>query len=144
MTTVRELAEELGVSTQTIRRYIKQELGVATEPRKMLQLDATQAAIVADHFKGAKGQHNRNKEGIITSDNVATESVTNNDDVAALVTELKIRVAGLEAENDGLKRENELLRDRLAEADRALEREQMQSRGFWNRLGQKLLGSGKD
>lgn len=133
MTTVRELAETLGVSPQTIRRYVKSELGVATQPRKTLQLDATQAALVADHFKGSNTQSKAMEEGIISQD-----------DVAISITDLKIRVATLEAENDGLRRENDLLRERLAEADRALEREQMQSRGFWNRLGQKLLGSGRD
>ena len=52
MTTIKELSEQLGVSPQTIRRYVKNELGVATQPRKMLQLDANQASAVAAHFSG--------------------------------------------------------------------------------------------
>ena len=51
--------------------------------------------------------------------------------------------AELRARIDGLERENELLRERLQVADDALKREQLQKRGFWNRLGQKLLGDGK-
>ena len=52
MATVKELAEELGVSPQTVRRYVKDVMGVATQPRKTLQLDANQASLVAAHFSG--------------------------------------------------------------------------------------------
>lgn len=130
MTTIKELSEQLGVSPQTIRRYVKRELGVATQERKMLQLDATQAAIVADHFcKDKQGKRIELEEPSATL--VATDVA----DLLQQVAALNERVAGLE-------RENSLLRERLEVADAALEREQMQARGFWSRLGQKLLGSG--
>lgn len=144
MITVRELAEELGVSPQTVRRYVTRELGVATEPRKALQLDADQASIVADHFKDRKRQVGPSKGAEGGGADVATPAVTLENNVAAGVAELRERVAALEAENAGLRSENDLLRERLEVADKALEREQMQARGFWSRLGQKLLGSGKE
>ncbi|MBS4897348.1 MAG: HTH domain-containing protein [Gordonibacter pamelaeae] len=124
MATVKELAEELGVSPQTVRRYVKDVMGVATQPRKTLQLDANQASLVAAHFSGKT----------MTS---ATESAT---PVATEVADLLQDVATLRERVAGLERENELLKERLEIADAALEREQMQARGFWSRLGQKLLG----
>ena len=144
MPTVKELADELGVSAQTIRRYVKQELHVASEPRKALQLDATQAAIVADHFKGKTAAKVRkaadNKNDVATgNDELLQQVATLKGDVATLretVATLKERVAGLE-------RENTLLREQLDNSNKALEREQMQRVGFWSRLGQRLLGSGK-
>lgn len=120
MTTVKELADELGVSPQTIRRYVKNELGVAMQPRKTLQLDANQASAVAAHFSG------KTKES-------ALDVSTGDAELLQEVATLRERVAGLE-------RENELLRDQLETVNAALEREQMQARGFWSRLGQKLLG----
>lgn len=124
MITVKQLSEQLGVSPQTIRRYARDVLHVATQPRQMLQFDANQASAISAHFSG-KTQESAEK----SATPVATDVATMLQDVATL----KERVAGLE-------RENELLRERLAIADTALEREQMQSRGFWSRLGQKLLG----
>lgn len=137
MPTVKELADELGVSAQTIRRYVKQELHVVAEPRKALQLDATQAAIVADHFKEKTAAKVRksadSKEDVATRDEELLQQVaTLREDVATL----RERVAGLE-------RENTLLREQLDNSNKALEREQMQRVGFWSRLGQRLLGSGK-
>lgn len=120
MTTVKELADELGVSPQTIRRYVKNELGVAMQPRKTLQLDANQASAVAAHFSG-KTQES------------AIDVSTGDAELLQEVATLRERVAGLE-------RENELLRGQLETMNAALEREQMQARGFWSKLGQKLLG----
>lgn len=131
MATIKELSEQLGVSPQTIRRYVKQELGVVTQERKTLQLDATQAAIVSDHFCKNK-QGKQLKENNISATFAATD-----------VAELLQQVATLSERVAGLERENSLLRERLEVADSALEREQMQARGFWSRLGQKLLGTGK-
>lgn len=130
--TVAELAERLGVSKQTIRRFVKSELGVATKERQALQLDATQAAIVADHFSG-KEQEKREKNEENDASYVATD-----------MAEMMQKVATLQERVAGLERENALLRERLEQADRALEREQMQARGFWSRLGQRLLGAGKE
>ncbi len=96
----------------------------------MLQLDAVQAAIIADHFcKGKQEKRVENKKPSATL--VATD-----------VSELLQQVAVLNERVAGLERENSLLRERLEIADAALEREQMQARGFWSRLGQRLLGSG--
>lgn len=124
MTTIRELANKLEVSPQTIRRFVKKELGIIPEPRKPIMLDANQCNIVAAHF--------------------AADTLGNVPEVAISLQESLQEVAALKERVAGLERENELLRDRLQKADEALEREQLQSRGFWSRLGQKLLGSGKE
>lgn len=122
MASVKEISEKLGISPQTVRRYVKSELGVATQPRKMLQLDATQCSLIAAHFAGKMPK----SETVVATDSA---------EVLQEVATLKERVAGLE-------RENELLRERIEVADKALEREQMQARGFWSKLGRKLLGEG--
>ena len=137
MTTVRELARELGVSPQTIRRFVKEELGVATEARKTLQLDATQSAIVADHFKNRKTACKKHLQEHQTRDGVAAVDV----DMLQQVADLKVEVATYRERVAGLERENELLRAQLDSSNKALEREQMNSGGFWNRLGQRLLGT---
>lgn len=124
MATIKELSDKLEVSPQTIRRFVKKEFGIVPEPRKPIILDANQCNIVAAHFAAE------------TLGDVS-EVATPNQEMAQEVATLRERVAGLE-------RENELLRERLQKADEALEREQMQARGFWSRLGQKLLGSGKE
>ena len=62
--------------------------------------------------------------------------------VAAPDAEMLQEIATLRERVAGLEKENALLRERLEVADAALEREQMQARGFWSKLGQKLLGSG--
>lgn len=125
MTTIKELSDRLGVSPQTIRRFVKKELGVAMQERKTLHLDAAQCSIIAAHF---------NRENNDENEKSATDDFAS---MAQEIATLKERVAGLE-------RENALLRERLDVADAALEREQMQARGFWSRLGQKLLGGGSD
>ena len=71
----------------------------------------------------------------------ATPSATG---VATPVADLLQDVATLKERVAGLERENDLLRERLKIADAALEREQLQPRGFWSNLSQKLLGSGKN
>lgn len=135
MTTVRELADKLGVSRQAVLNYAKTELGVKPQPRKACQLTDKQCAAVASHFAdsvSAADQQLHNKT------DKQTDKQTDK-----LVSSLQIEVARLQAVVNGLERENALLKDRLEVADAALEREQQRAMGFWSRLGQKLLGSGK-
>lgn len=139
MTTVKELADELGVSPQTIRRYVKSELGVATQPRKVLQLDANQASAVAAHFLGETS-----KSATQSATRVATDVAEVLQIVATPDAEMLQEMAVLRERLAGLERENELLRERLEISDAALEREQMQARGFWSKLGQRLLGGGNE
>lgn len=136
MTTIKELSDKLGVSKTAITKYVKEELGLKTEPRKALQLSAHQCAVVADHFSGDK----LGKVAETENQGVQTGVQFCADEVASLQLELAVAKSEIAA----LERENELLRDRLQKADEALEREQLQSRGFWSRLGQKLLGSGRE
>lgn len=50
MTTVRELADVLGISKSTLMRFCKDELGLRPEPRKVLQLDAVATAACCSRF----------------------------------------------------------------------------------------------
>ena len=105
MTTVRELADKLGVSPQTVRRYVKKELGVATREREVLQLDAAQAAAVADHFS-------RTRTGKTTTEaattpatplqHVATTSATVLQHVATDVAGVATDVAGVATDVAGV------------------------------------------
>ena len=133
MTTVRELAEELGVSPQTIRRFVREELHVATQERKTVQLDAAQASIVADHFKKKTAAKRNMKE---QGDECRQQELLQR------VASYEVEIATLRERVAGLERENSLLRMQLESSNKALEREQMNSVGFWKRLGQHLLGSG--
>lgn len=102
MTTVRELADKLGVSPQTVRRYVKKELGVATREREVLQLDAAQAAAVADHFsrtRTGKTTTEAAKTPATPLQHVATD-VAGVATVSKDVAELIAQVARLEAERD--------------------------------------------
>lgn len=128
--TVRELAEELGVSTQTIRRYAKAHDIVATSDGHTWRFDANQASIIADHFTGRKQA-------------IQEPQHAESDEIATLLRDMSQKVATLEERCNGLERENTLLRERLEYADQQLALEQARSGGFWARLGQRLLGDGK-
>lgn len=123
MATIKELADKLEVSPQTIRRFVKKEFGIIPEPRKPITLDANQCNIVAAHF--------------------ATDKLGDVPEVTTSLQEMLQEIAILRERVAGLERENELLRERLKKADEILEREQMQARGFWSRLGQRMLGNGQ-
>lgn len=134
MPTVSEVAAACGVSAQTVRRFVKNELGKKTEPRTRIELTINEAQLIADHFA---------KRGSSVANSVASSDQGKLDAVVSRCNELLQQVATLNERVAGLQRENELLKERLKYADAALEREQMQSRGFWSRLGQRLLGDGK-
>lgn len=135
MTTVKELADELGVSRTTILKFCKEELKLKTEPRRALQLSANQCSVVANHFS-ATDQVKQEKTENQTENQTARGLQMRADEVFSL----QQKNAVLEAENEGLREQISLLKERLEIADAALEREQLQARGFWSRLGQKLLG----
>lgn len=139
MTTVRELSKKLGVSKTAILKYAKEELQLTTEPRKALQITASQCAVIADHFSDVKQE--------VCKENARTENLELQTSVqlsANQIFSLQAENAALRERVSGLEEQVSMLRERLEVADAALEREQMQARGFWSRLGQKLLpGAGK-
>lgn len=134
MTTVREIAAELGVSKTAVMKFCKEELHLKPEPRKTLQLSANQCSAIADRF----ATHIQGKQCDTENNHLQEDLQFSAHEYFSLQTEN----AELRARIDGLERENELLRERLQVADEVLKREQLQKRGFWNRLGQKLLGDG--
>lgn len=135
MATVKELADELGVSKTSVLKYCKEELHLQTEARRTLQLSANQCAVVANHFSAVDQRKSIQTENQ-TENHLQTCVQLRADEVFSLQHES----AALKAENEGLREQVALLKERLEVADAALEREQMQARGFWSRLGQKLLG----
>lgn len=142
MTTVRELADKLGVSKSAILDFAKSELGIKPEPRKAVQFDQNQTAVICSHFqKSAQLQQVADQQllqstAVLSADQTAV-------DCSLQMAELQIENARLQATVNGLEQQIQLLRDQLDVANAALEREQQRATGFWSRLGQKLLGSGK-
>ena len=51
MPTVKEIATKLGVSPQTVRRFVKTEFQIEPQARKAIVLSDEQASIVAAHLK---------------------------------------------------------------------------------------------
>lgn len=120
MPTVKELSATLGVSGQSIRNYAKTELGIVGKQGKQLVFSFEQASIISNHFGSQIKEDNENN------------------------------LLELQHENQLLKQKVEILEDtlnilkeQLKATNEALEREQNISRGFWSRLGQKLLDKGK-
>lgn len=158
MPTIKEISDEYGVSKSTMRRWIKECMPDLFDGKR-LNLNESQMHELADFIAKNKSNYNKDKvidvtfEETTESENKAfnepiyeaIDSATLNriNELEAENTYLEIMNGSLQREIDSLKRENELLLDRLKVADAALEREQMQARGFWSRLGQKLLGKGK-
>lgn len=136
MPTVKEVATKLGVSPQTVRRFVKTEFQIEPQARKAIVLSDEQASIVAAHFAD------------VATPETPTKSVVpdDNERVAELlqrIATLEVDVATFKERVAGLERERDLLKEQLDAMHNALEREQMQSKGFWSRLGQKLLPRAK-
>lgn len=165
MTTISQLAETLGVSKTTLRRRLRECLPeVQGEGRKPIDLTQDQVHRLVHHMAQCGAPRN----GAVGAATTSKNSVFGASDDAGLVHQVarcgapddavlarleqvqkalhdaELEAARLRAEVDGLKSENDLLRERLGVADKALERAQEQGRGFWSRLGQKLLGPGRE
>lgn len=138
MTTIRQISEKYGVSKSTARRWVMACFPDLDSGGSTIDLDANQVQMVAS-YADSRGVVRMNQEE--PSLNYG-ESILNGSRDAIL--------ARFEAENESLlnrceslEREIERLHEELGRMHGALEREQMQARGFWSRLGQKLLGAGK-
>lgn len=136
MPTVKEIATKLGVSPQTVRRFVKTEFQIEPQARKAIVLSDEQASIVAAHFADVATPETPAKS-VVPDDN---ERVA---ELLQRIATLEVDVATFKERVAGLERERDLLKEQLDAMHNALEREQMQSRGFWSRLGQKLLPHAK-
>ena len=162
MTSVAELAEALGVSKSTVRRRIREALpDLATDEGSAITLTPEQVHQVVHHVMRRDAV---SVGAALTSGNSVSSAsgdaglahqvtrcgasddavVTRLEQVREALHDAELEAARLRAEVEGLKSENDLLRERLEVADKALERAQEQGRGFWSRLGQKLLGPGRE
>lgn len=160
MTTISELSASLGVSKSTLRRRLRECLPeVQGEGRRPIDLTQDQVHQLVHHMaqcgaprNGAVGAATTSENSVfgVPCDMEMVHQVAQDDaPIGAVVAQLEqvrdalhdteLEAARLRAEVDGLRSENSLLRERLEVADAALRREQEQARGFWNRLGQKLL-----
>lgn len=128
MTTVTELCEAYGFSRSTALRHVKACFGDAPKVDGVVRLDASQMHQLTHYLAGK-------------TDKVTRHDASND---APFDAEMLQEIAALRERVSGLERENELLRERLEISDAALEREQMQARGFWSKLGQRLLGGGNE
>lgn len=143
MPTIREVAEEYHVSKSTMRRWIKACMPDLFNGQRVNLNDSQMhelAHYIAEHELAHIGDDTNDGDSRTIH---GLPSGTDDETLLERVHELELENASLRATNDSLERSNELLLERLRAADAALEREQMQARGFWSRLGQKLLGSGQ-
>lgn len=145
MATLSQIAEQYGVSKSTARRWVAEFVPDALGNGRRADLTEAQLHTLAAGIAASGGSREPkiSKEGVmrIDTDNRADE----NGRIKALeteVAELRAMNSSLERLNSSLERHNEQLLERLEYLEKALEREQMQARGFWSRLGQKLLGEG--
>lgn len=139
MTTVTELCEAYGFSRSTALRHVKACFGDAPKVDGVVRLDASQMHQLTHYLAGKTDKVTRHDA---SNDAPATRHDASND--APFDAEMLQEIAALREHVSGLERENELLRERLEISDAALEREQMQARGFWSKLGQRLLGGGNE
>lgn len=163
MTSLREISEQYGVAKSTVRRWIE-SAGLGDEvlgTGKPVELNPDQMQVLAHYVLDRK---------LITAESASQGVVIEElrDYYEAERMEAIKRIHELELEVVKLREQLKAERDKAVEADRsselvkesidslvselknraeaaeaALEREQNISRGFWSRLGQKLLGDGK-
>lgn len=137
MPTIKEIGEQYNVSKSTARRWIEACMPEVLNGSRVNLNDSQMhqlAQYVSSNELAPSG-----KDSIKTDSRTVHES--NDESFMNRLHELEIENASLRAQNESLERSNEMLLERLKVADAALEREQQMARGFWNRLGQKLLPS---
>lgn len=144
MSTLLEISREYGVSKSTMRRWVERCMPEVFNGKR-IDLDESQMHVLA-HFIEENGLASIGGDSEACDSEPVRETVYEVVDERALdrIRKLEIENASLRAENAVLNSSVNMLVNRLEAADRALEREQMQSRGFWSRLGQKLLGRSSD
>lgn len=142
MPTIREVADQYGVSKSTARRWVQSCLPEVFTGQRVNLTDAQMHQLA--HFIDEHELAPSRDDSIAGDSQTVYELVdeSGNEALMERIHKLELENASLRATNDSLERSNELLLERLRAADAALEREQMQARGFWSRLGQKLLGDG--
>ena len=160
MLTLRQIAEQYGISKSTARRRVLEcfaELDV--EQGKQIQLSQEQASVFADWMKkrGAVHESAVNKSEQVESVNVEAVSTSNDTDTFTAEQVQKLVREAVQAEqvkqNESLREQVEQYKSRVESLEteisrlhEALEREQnlaqIRKQGFFYRLGQKLLGSG--
>lgn len=145
MATLSEIAERYGVSKSTARRWVAQHVPDALGHGRRVDLTEAQLHALAAGVAASNGSSEPkiSKEGEIRidTDNRADQGGR----ILALErenAELRAMNSSLERLNSSLERHNEQLVERLENLESALEREQQYNRGFWSRLGQRLLGDG--
>lgn len=146
---LKELSAEYGVSKSTMRRRVLKCFPDTFEKGAPILLTSEQASILA-HEMG--GPHVNRGEPVHESAAVHGEQIDETlmswDDVQKMIQDAKREAVQMER-LEHLEAEREALMDRVASLEaevvrlhKALEREQMRGMGFWNRLGQKLIGAG--
>lgn len=165
MTSVAELAEALGVSKSTVRRRIREALpdldvnggrAIDLSPEQVHQVvhhmtrrDAVSSDAVCAALASGNSVSSASGDAVLVHQVARCGApydavVAQLEQVRGKLHDAELEAARLRAEVDGLKSENDLLRERLTIADKALERAQEQGRGFLSRMAQKLLGPGRE
>lgn len=164
MLTLRQIAEQYGISKSTARRRVLECFAdLSVEQGKTIQLDAEQASIFADWMNKRGAVHESAVNQSEQDESVAAEPpVTSGNGTSYTAAQVQKlvqeavqaeQVKQIEQENESLREQVEQYKSRVesleSEIERlhlALEREQniaaIKRQGFFYRLGQKLLGSG--
>lgn len=151
MISLKDIASQYGFSKSTARRKVMKCFpDLEIEQGKPILLSAEQASIFADWLnKSEPVQTDSVNESALTSDthnNGFSPLVDIDAEVQRRVNEQvqAMQLKHLEQVNESLVAQVKLLESEIERLHAALEREQNSHLGFWNRLGQKLLGAPKD
>lgn len=147
MPTIREIADEYSVSKSTARRWIKQCMPEVLNGSKV-NLNDSQMHQLAHFIETQKNTFIRDNINMTSSYTDSqpihgTVHETLSGAVNDAVHELEKENVVLNAKLEALEQINTVLQNQLTIANKNLEREQMTARGFWSRLGRKLLGDGQ-
>lgn len=156
MPTIKQMADELGVSPQTIRTFVKKELGVVSKERQPIMLDMNQAQVVAHHFKKEPLPAwfvEQKNETVSAQEERPQPQLPFQGEASKDVAVLEAKLEGKQKEIELLEQNIELYKDTIntLRGEKAELQQQVaalnievrellrQPRGFWRRL----LGSGK-
>ena len=142
--TVKQLAEKLEISQQTVRRYVKDVMKIKAEPRKTLVLTDEQAAQVAHYFTT---ENPIAKAREVKEQAAQDETIRLYQEITKLKDELhakELEAVGLAAQIDGKDRTIEFLEGEVAKLHKIIEREQANNMTWLDKWKRKRLKASEE
>lgn len=132
MTTIKQVADDLGISKQRVAHYVRKHLDnvhrTTSQGGEAVCLDDEQVRQVKAHFIAMAERGDKRMQPREEPVNDVHQNPLEEPTVRAVIAQYEARIRDLQGEIDRL--------------HAALEREQSSHVGFWHRLGRKLLGDG--